>query len=254
MLEIALTCVRANADRQGEAVVLRQFGLYALKTTDLVDAERMLMDSLRLFESLADLHGQGVTTRHLATIAWHRGDNASARSLYKTSVSLMRGTSDLNGLVASLCGLGGVTQERELVEEALSIAREIGNVRAQTRALIELGRLKQADETLRAAADLARSMEDQSGLAEALLEFGTIQGEHDAYPALIETVETAHMAGDCLTRGRALLTLAERHANAGRLKMARADAAAARQIFSRLRANAWVARATHMLDAMTGTS
>lgn len=254
MLETALSCVRDNADRQGEAVLLRQFGLYALKTTDLVDAERMLVDSLRLFESLADLHGQGVTTRHLATIAWHRGDNTSARSLYRTSVSLMRRTSDSNGLVASLCGLGGVTQECDLVEEALGIAREIGNVRAQTRALIELGRLKQADGTLRAAADLARSMEDQSGLAEALLELGTIQSGHDAYPALIETVETAHTAGDCITRGRALLTLAERHASAGRLKIARADAAAARQIFTGLRANAWVARATDILDAMTGTN
>jgi tetratricopeptide (TPR) repeat protein len=136
----------------GRAALLDRAGWHARDAGDLDDAERLLGESVALYESVRDTHAAARVAGRLAAIEWRHGRQAEAMGRAERAFEVVAGdepdedTASLAaGLAAGYAFAGDQERAHGLAELALEVAESLGSAEILTRvmstkALIAIGR------------------------------------------------------------------------------------------------------------------
>lgn len=144
----------AVTDKQALAICLLKWGQACFEQTDYAEAEKLLIESLQVYEKLEDTAGIGNVKYYLGRIAVEQAKYEDAQILFVVSQQLYEGLGDRIGLAATICQQAQVyyrqgyfDKAKFLCEQALAVQQEIED---------EAGSLP----TLRLMADIALEREE----------------------------------------------------------------------------------------------
>ncbi|MCE7011421.1 tetratricopeptide repeat protein [Kibdelosporangium philippinense] len=197
--EIALSGVRQEGDRHGEAIILRNQSQLALYQDQYPEAETAAGESLRLFTETEDDTGVGIALAGIGTTARIRGDHQDALRQHRRALRLF------------------VRAEKPHFEAAARIA--VGTT------LLAQQRLPAAERWLTGARELAARIGDRHREAHALQRLAGLREPAHALRHLTEATYMFHSMGDdhCVAYARQ---------HTGELLLRTGDRARARKLLS----------------------
>ncbi len=226
--EVALTLVRKQGNRRGEAAVLYSLGNLTV-VERLGEAAHYLEPALELFSQLDDTHGVALTLVALAFVDRLGGRTEQALARYSEALPGLRKVGDRVAEVDALSNIAQIFMDREQfaqaqehLDAALGICQslEAPRVRAQTEHrvgefLLRKGDFARAERSFRAVLEAARDEGDLTGEAYALTGLGRVHSRQERYADseadLSAALDLARAVGDNIVHGRVLLAATELH-------------------------------------------
>jgi predicted ATPase len=188
----------AGSDRPRErARVLHFLGAVSTAQGDYPAAEYFLLQSLLVYEELADYSGIAASLNALGVSARDRGDYAAAQSNLERSLAYWRALPDRLETARCLHNLANVVKVRGdyaraegVLREATDIFAEVGDCNGQAWSINQQGDLARAKgdvvparELYQRALSIFRQTGDQWGVARSLTDLGSIDCERADYVA-----------------------------------------------------------------------
>ena len=113
------------ADPGSRARALRWSGLFALKQSELEDAERLAQEALKLYRGLHDHRGAGSTLNVLGSIAMYRNDLTESARLLEASLEEHEAAGGGPGRVVVMANLAAVANATGDHRRAIEVGREV---------------------------------------------------------------------------------------------------------------------------------
>ncbi|MDQ3862246.1 MAG: tetratricopeptide repeat protein [Actinomycetota bacterium] len=178
----------SGAISTARAKVLFGAGQLAWFQGELARANRLLEESLTLYQDLADDAGAAYALLFLGRTAISQGDHRRGTTLVEESLALFRQQENMWGVAWALVVLGaGALSEGNVdwaaakFEESLALYQKLENVQGMALALLYLGRAAhlrgddaRSNEILEESLALFKDLGDSRGVAEVLLELGRV--------------------------------------------------------------------------------
>ncbi|MFB9630539.1 AfsR/SARP family transcriptional regulator [Nonomuraea helvata] len=200
--ETALRATRASGDVRGQASVLNGLARLSIAQYDMVRSERLLEESLQLFEKAEDGHGHALALVNMGELRGLQGRHTDALACYNQAADALARTGDRGTEITVVRGIGRihVSQGRldlaaPFVRRAMRLAEDIGDVRSCEFARVLLGEI-----------DLARGDRTaaENSFSRAMASFDTLGFPRGtAYASL--ALATARLAQRCFTDAERLL-------------------------------------------------
>ena len=199
-LNEGLDIKRANEDRWGIAVCLRQLGLLAYYQGSQDEAYRLLSEALEVSREVGNSWATAYSLNFLGTAAYARGAYQEAEKLLHEGLTLSRQAGDrfttayaLNGLGLVKKKVGDSVEARRLFEESLSIWREIGDQESTAKSLNNLGMTllgmddqAKAREYFLEALSIAKQAQLAPIMLDALLGYVILQADEGHYESALK--------------------------------------------------------------------
>ncbi len=228
-LERAIALRRSLTPAPDQAALsweLYQLSQVLYRRGELANARELLLESIAVFEELADRAGRAASVHQLAVIEHAQGKSAEARRLLRESIAVREELGDGRGRAASLHQLaiiehtqGNLLEARRLLRESIALLAELGDRRGRAASLHQLaviehaqGNLLEARRLLRESIAVNEEVGDPRGRAASMHRLAII--EHDqgnpveARKLLRESIAVLEDIGDRQGRAASLYQLA----------------------------------------------
>ncbi|HZP83625.1 MAG TPA: BTAD domain-containing putative transcriptional regulator [Chthonomonadaceae bacterium] len=156
-----------EASASARARALNAEGSLAGLQGDMIAAQPLFEESLRLFRELEDKQGIALALMGLGDIANRQGKVKTALACYQEGLALCREREDKGGIAHALGWIGTIAGQnndpagRDLIVESLALFQELGNTRRVAGTLLLLGRIQEA-------LALFQELGDKQGISVAL--------------------------------------------------------------------------------------
>ncbi|MEV4106048.1 BTAD domain-containing putative transcriptional regulator [Nonomuraea sp. NPDC049695] len=149
--ETALRATRASGDVRGQASVLNGLARLSIAQYDMLRSERLLEESLELFEKAEERHGHALALVNMGELRGLQGRHTDALACYNQAADALAKTGDRGTEITIVRGIGRihVSQGRldlatPYVRRAMRLAEDIGDVRSREFARVLLGEIELA--------------------------------------------------------------------------------------------------------------